>query len=183
MKLAKIGSVLILLGIFTANLEARDYSVRNDSKIGFSVSKFLVLSVEGKFAKFSGTLSLDEQHQITALKGEVAIDSITTENAKRDAHLLEADFLDAQSFPNAQLTLVQYLPSNNENLENITGKVLATLTLHGKNQQIELDSILNIKSATPSLALSGEINIKDFGIEGSMMNSNSVTIDIQTLWE
>ena len=110
MKIVTLGKLLLLVGIVSAALYARDYSVREDSKIGFSVGKFLVLNVEGRFQKFSGTLTLDAQNQITALSGEVAIDSVTTENAKRDAHLLAPDFLDAANFPMWRSMLGGFLP-------------------------------------------------------------------------
>lgn len=183
MKIVTLGKLLLWIGIFTSMLYARDYSVREDSKIGFNVDKFLVLNVEGRFQKFSGALTLDSQNQITALKGEVAIDSITTENAKRDAHLLAPDFLDAQNFPTAWLSLVSYTAHKSEDLGKIAGKLTALLELHGKIQHIEFDSTLVPTLDNPTLSLHGELNIKDFGIEGSMMNSNTVTIKLQTAWE
>lgn len=183
MKIVTFGKLLLWIGILSSTLYARDYSVREDSKIGFAVGKFLVLNVEGRFQKFSGTLTLDSQNQITALKGEVAIDSITTENAKRDAHLLAPDFLDAQNFPTARLSLVSYTAHESGDLGKIAGKLTALLELHGKSQHIELDSVLAPEADNPKLTLRGELNIKDFGIEGSMMNSNTVTIKLQTAWE
>ena len=183
MKIVTLGKLLLLVGIISATLYARDYSVREDSKIGFSVGKFLVLNVEGRFQKFSGTLTLDAQNQITALSGEVAIDSVTTENAKRDAHLLAPDFLDAANFPTARLSLISYTPHASEDSSKITGRLTALLELHGSRQHIEFDSVLVPEADSPTLALRGECNIKDFGIEGSMMNSNAVTIELQTSWQ
>lgn len=183
MKIVTLGKLLLWIGIFASTLYARDYSVREDSKIGFNVDKFLVLNVEGRFQKFSGTLTLDAQNKIIALSGEVAMDSIMTENAKRDAHLLAPDFLDVQNFPNARLSLVSYTPYESEDSGKIAGKLIALLELHGKSQHIEFDSVLAPESDNPTLSLRGELNIKDFGIEGSMMNSNTVTIDLQTAWE
>lgn len=183
MKIVTLGKFLLWIGILSATLDARDYSVREDSKIGFSVGKFLVLNIEGKFQKFSGTLTLDAQNHITALSGEVIIDSVTTENAKRDAHLLAPDFLDAANFPTARLSLVSYTSHKSEDSSKIQGKLTALLELHGSRQHIEFDSVLVPEADNPRLSLHGELNIKDFGIEGSMMNSNSVTIELQTLWK
>lgn len=183
MKIITLGRLLSWIGIFASMLYARDYSVREDSKIGFSVGKLLVLNVEGSFQKFSGTLTLDTQNQITALSGEVMINSLTTENARRDAHLLAPDFLDAANFPTARLSLVSYAPEKSEDSSEITGKLTALLELHGSRQHIELDSVLVPEADNPRLLLHGELNIKDFGIEGSMMNSNSVTIELQTSWK
>ncbi|MDE7254631.1 MAG: YceI family protein [Helicobacter sp.] len=183
MKMLCYGKFLLLVGIVSAALYARDYSVREDSQIGFSVGKFLVLNVEGRFQKFGGTLTLDSQNQITALNGEVIIDSVTTENAKRDAHLLAPDFLDAANFPTAQLSLISYAPNSSEDSSKITGKLTALLELHGSRQHIEFDSVLVPETDNPKLLLRSECNIKDFGIEGSMMHNNSVTIELQTTWQ
>ena len=183
MKIVIYAKLLFWIGILSSILYARDYSVHEDSKIGFNVDKFLVLNVEGRFQKFSGTLTLDSQNHITALKGEVAIDSVTTENAKRDAHLLAPDFLDAQNFPTARLSLISYTPYASDDSGKIAGKLIALLELHGNSQHIELDSVLVPESDNPTLSLHGELNIKDLGIEGSIMNSNTVTIELQTMWK
>jgi polyisoprenoid-binding protein YceI len=70
------------------------------SGINFSVRHMVVSKVRGRFAKFSGTLDLDDG-DLTRSTIEVAIDaaSIDTGTPQRDGHLRSPDFLDAERFP------------------------------------------------------------------------------------
>ena len=63
------------------------------------------------------------------------------------------------------------------------GKLVALLTLHGKKKSVEFKSTLDTSKDAPELALQGVIDIKDFDIQGSMMNANKVNIIINTKWE
>jgi polyisoprenoid-binding protein YceI len=70
------------------------------SDIHFTVRHMVITKVRGRFLKWDGTLTLDEQDWSKS-RVEVAIDaaSISTNDEKRDAHLRSADFLDAEKFP------------------------------------------------------------------------------------
>jgi len=70
------------------------------SAIHFWVRHLVISKVHGRFAKWSGTVKLDEQ-DLTRSSVEVRIDaaSIDTQVADRDAHLRSADFLDAANHP------------------------------------------------------------------------------------
>ena len=121
------------------------------------------------------------------MQGEVVVKSVFSGDDKRDKHLLEADFLDEQKFPTMSLKMLSYTPESVANGDKQKGtqkgKLVALLTLHGKKKNVEFNSTLDISKGTPQLALQGEINITDFGIEGSMMNSNKVQIIINTKWQ
>ena len=156
-------------------------SLSEDSHIGFKATKFGFVSIDGVFKDFSGNLKLDTTNNIINLSGEVKIASVFTDNKKRDAHLLESDFLDVKAYPTSRFMMTKY-----ERLEeqkddkHIKGKVYGELNLHGVTLPLVLDSMLNIN--TLELTLKGEINIKDFGIEGSKMNSDIIELHIQTFW-
>jgi len=70
------------------------------SDITFTVRHMVITKVRGRFLKWDGMLTLDEQ-DLSKSRIEVAIDaaSISTNDEKRDAHLRSADFLDAEKFP------------------------------------------------------------------------------------
>jgi polyisoprenoid-binding protein YceI len=70
------------------------------SDIHFTVRHMVITKVRGRFLKWDGSLTLDEQDWSKS-KVDVSIDaaSITTNDEKRDAHLRSADFLDAEKFP------------------------------------------------------------------------------------
>ena len=160
----------------------KDFTRSPQSHIGFEVKKFGVKTIKGHFRDFSGKLTLTDKH-ITALSGEVRIESIFTDSAKRDKHLQEDDFLDSAKFPKSEFILQSYEPLSDSG-DTIKGKVKGTLTLHNVSLPLVLESSLESPSSqSPRLTLTGKINIKDYGIKGSFLNSNEVKIILQTQWQ
>ena len=76
------------------------------TQIGFSVTHLGLSRVEGMFRAFSirAELPLNEDWAEAKITAEVQINSLDTENAKRDAHLRSRDFFDAHAFPTLALT-------------------------------------------------------------------------------
>jgi polyisoprenoid-binding protein YceI len=103
--------------------------------IGFSVRHMLVAKVRGRFAKFAGTLRLDESDPSRSV-AEVTIDatSIDTGVAERDAHLRSADFFDVEGFPNLHFhnTRIQLLA-------DARYRVVGNLTIRDVTREISLD--------------------------------------------
>ncbi|MCX2717057.1 YceI family protein [Helicobacter sp. MIT 21-1697] len=174
------GLLLIIIQAYGA--PQGNLSLSEDSHIGFKATKFGFISVDGIFKDFSGNLSLDAAHNITALSGEVKIISVFTDSKKRDAHLLESDFLDAKAYPTSRFVMTKYEVLEGAQSNKARGKVYGNLTLHGVTLPLVFDSLLVIESNT-TLELKGELNIKDFGMQGSKMNSDKIELHIKTLWK
>jgi polyisoprenoid-binding protein YceI len=70
------------------------------SGISFSIRHMVVSKVRGRFAKFSGALTIDDG-DLTRSTVEATIDaaSIDTGTPQRDAHLRSPDFFDSERFP------------------------------------------------------------------------------------
>lgn len=175
--------VLMALSLsFLSLCFGKDFTLSPQSHIGFEVKKFGVKTIKGHFRDFSGKLTLTDKH-ITALSGEVRIESIFTDSTKRDKHLQEDDFLDSAKFPKSKFILQSYEPLSDSG-ETIKGKVKGTLTLHNVSLPLVLESSLESPSSqSPRLTLTGKINIKDYGIKGSFLNSDEVKIILQTQWQ
>jgi polyisoprenoid-binding protein YceI len=105
------------------------------SAIHFWVRHLVISKVHGRFAKWSGTVTLDEQ-DLAASTVEVRIDaaSIDTQVADRDAHLRSADFLDAANHP--ALTFASKKIEKAGEGYRVTGD----LTLRGVTRQVTLDA-------------------------------------------
>src|SRR5918998_6878411 len=70
------------------------------SSVNFSVRHMMISTARGSFAKFSGTVDINEANP-SASSVDVQIDatSIETRDEKRDAHLRSPDFFDAETYP------------------------------------------------------------------------------------
>jgi polyisoprenoid-binding protein YceI len=159
------------------------------SSIGFSVRHLMVSKVRGTFDKFSGaiTVAADGAPSVTA---EIAVDSVSTNNEQRDAHIKSADFFDVGEHPTATFT-------SNRVRDNGDRYVLdGDLTLKGVTKPVSLD--LEFYGVNPG-AGHGEVagfeasvvlNRKDFGIDidmpletgGAVVGDKvTVTIEIEAL--
>ncbi|MEU5807130.1 YceI family protein [Streptomyces sp. NPDC047718] len=78
-----------------------DYTIdAAHSSIGFTVRHAMVTNVRGTFGDYSGTLHLDGgDPSRSAASIDVAIASVDTGIADRDAHLRGDDFFSAETFP------------------------------------------------------------------------------------
>lgn len=173
--------VCLLAGLFCVGLSATDYKLdTTHSQVEFRIKHLSVSNVKGNFGKFDGTLSA-ENGKLTALSGEVDINSINTNNKNRDEHIKDPDYFDVKKFPKATLKLVKI------NGDNGT----FDLTIKGVKKQVnfgvEIFGVTKDERAGQEvigLSLSGKINRKDFGIASGTPNAAlgdevTLTIDIE----
>lgn len=106
------------------------------SKVGFSVSHFVVSEVDGNFRTFEGTVATSKDDFSDAVfTFTIDVNSINTDNANRDGHLKSEDFFFAEEHP--QITFVSTgLEMNTENRYTLKGN----LTMRGVTKEIELDA-------------------------------------------
>ncbi len=139
------------------------------SELTFKVRHLMISNVSGSFRKFAGTLETDGDDLATAKVHFAAdIDSITTNQEQRDAHLLSGDFFDQANFP--QLTF------EGDRMEAEGGdyyKLHGTLTLRGVSKPMTLKAEASPVVTDPygqtkmGFTVSGVINRKDFGVSWS----------------
>jgi len=142
------------------------------SEIHFKVRHLMVSWVTGNFKQFNAALETDDNDITTAkLHFTADIDSISTNNEQRDAHLKTGDFFDAQNHP--QLTF------EGDKLEKLNGdnyKLYGTLTMRGQSKKV----VLNVEyggitqdpwgNTRQGFSVSGKINRKDFGVSFGMVS-------------
>ena len=74
------------------------------SELGFRArGLFGLANVKGQFGRFSGALTVTDEH--THGKLTVAAATLDTQNAKRDEHLRSADFFDTAEYPEFEFEL------------------------------------------------------------------------------
>ena len=71
-----------------------------DTTVGFSIRHFMVTNVRGVFEQVQGTVEYDPHRpKDTVVNIAIPVASINTRDARRDAHLRDADFFDTERFP------------------------------------------------------------------------------------
>lgn len=105
------------------------------SEIQFKVKHLMITNVTGQFNKFTGTVETDGEDITTARVHFTAdIDSISTNNDQRDAHLKSADFFEAEKHPQLIFEEDRLKKISDEKYE-----LEGTLTLRGIAKRVKFD--------------------------------------------
>jgi len=142
------------------------------SEIHFKVRHLLVSWVTGSFKNFDATVETEGEDISTAkVRFTADINSISTNNDQRDAHLKTNDFFDAENHPQLIFQSDSFEKTGVENY-----KLKGTLTIRGISKKI----ILNVEyggitkdpwgNTRTGFSLTGKINRKDFGVNFSMVS-------------
>lgn len=158
------------------------------SGINFTVRHMVVSKVRGRFAKFSGSVALDED-DLTRSVVEATIDasSIDTGTAQRDDHLRSADFFDAERFPQ-----IRFRSTRIEKLGGDRYRLTGDLTIRDVTRPIALDAEYGGRGKDPwgnervGFTARGSLDRKDFGLKwnqaletGGVLVSDHVEIEIE----
>ena len=156
------------------------------TNVGFTVRHLVINKVRGKFNKFSGTITYDE-NDITksSLKGSIQVSSIDTDHPKRDKHLRSPDFFDAEN--HKEITF----ESTRVEQEGESYVLVGNLTMRGTSKEIRVPFEITGKITDPQKQIvigfeaSLRINRQDFGISysktmdnGGLVVGNSVNIEL-----
>jgi polyisoprenoid-binding protein YceI len=129
----------LLFGLaFTVPAQAEDYVIDTDGAhayIQFKIKHLGYSWLGGRFNKFGGTFSFDENNP-SAAKISVEIDpaSIDSNHAERDKHLRGADFLHVEKYPAAR-----FISTSFKDLGNGKGQLSGNFTLRGVTRPLTID--------------------------------------------
>jgi polyisoprenoid-binding protein YceI len=105
------------------------------SGVHFSVRHLMISTVRGSFSGVKGTVVHDtEDPSATTLEAEVDVNSITTNDEKRDGHLKSPDFFDVANHP-VMLFKSTAVTKGDSHAYTIVGD----LTLHGITKPVSLE--------------------------------------------
>lgn len=136
------------------------------SRVGFSVKHMMITEVHGDFKEYKGSIELFKGSlKPKKVEGWIDVNSIDTDNKKRDQHLRSPDFFDVKKYPKIFYSFTKYKGSEKK------GKVWGKLTMHGVTKEIVLDVVIGGIVKDPwggkrlGLEVSGMLNRKDFGLK------------------
>ncbi|MGP9644330.1 YceI family protein [Halomonas sp. 86] len=152
--------------------QAADYNVDTEGQhafVQFKINHLGMSYILGSFEEFDGQLSYDEDDvDASAVEFEVQVNSLNSNHAERDRHILSSDFLNASEYPTAS-----FVSTGFESTGDNEGVVTGDLTLHGETQEIEMPVTLIGQGEDPwgnyraGFEGSTMLTLGDFGIDMS----------------
>lgn len=144
------------------------------SSVSFSVSHLVISEVDGTFKTFNGSLITDSNGFSNAkINFEIDVNSINTQNEKRDGHLKSEDFFHTKKHPKITFksTSFKKIKGNKYILKgNITMRgVTKSITLNVKYGGTAIDGYGNTKAG---FIITGSLNRIDFGVAWNSKTKN-----------
>jgi polyisoprenoid-binding protein YceI len=124
-------AVLVVALAAAAPARADDYAVDPvHSSVSFKISHIGLSWVHGRFNQFSGNFTLDGDADKCEFAMSIKVESVDTNNKKRDEHLQSPDFFNVKQFPTLTFksTAVKKIKDGYE----VTGDV----TMHGVKKSV-----------------------------------------------
>ena len=180
-------TVATLLSLSTAF--AQTWTVdKAHSKVGFGVTHLMLSEVEGNFKTFDAKITSSKPDLSDAVIELTAdVNSINTENERRDGHLKGPDFFDAAKFPTLTFKSTSFKKVDGKKY-NVTGD----LTMHGVTKPVTLVAVLSGpvtmenprgKQEKAGLKISGTIKRSDFGVGAASTAVVSEEVEIKAMGE
>ncbi len=139
------------------------------SEVQFKVKHLVISTVTGSFGTFDGQIEAEGENFENAKASFTAdIDSISTNNKDRDAHLKSDDFFSAEKYPQLKFESTRF-----EKTGDGEYKVTGNMTIRDITKEVTLDVVHGGTVGDPygqtksGFEINGAINRKDFGLTWS----------------
>lgn len=176
-------------GLFTlGQAQAADYTIDTEGQhafVQFKISHLGYSYILGSFEEFSGDFSYDpEDLEASSVEMEVQVDSLNSNHAERDRHILSSDFLNVDEYPTATFTSTGF-----ESTGDNEGVVTGDLTLHGQTQEVEMPVTMMGEGEDPwggyraGFEGSTMITLSDFDIDMSEFPESMHELELYVTFE
>jgi polyisoprenoid-binding protein YceI len=165
-------SVATLLAVTTANAQTTWTVDKAHAKVGFGVTHMMLTEVDGNFKTFDAKITSSKPDLSDAVVELTAdVNSVDTDNERRDGHLKTADWFDTAKYPTLTFKSTSF-----QKVDGKKYKLMGNLTMHGVTKPITLDAVLTGpvtmdsprgKQDKAGLKLSGTLKRSDFGVGSS----------------
>ena len=140
------------------------------SNLNFSIVHLGISDVDGSFKKFDAKFTSSKEDFTDAVfEFSTDVNSISTNDDKRDGHLKSPDFFDVAKF-----ATITFKSKTVKKVADKKYKMIGELTMHGVTKLVDLDAIIASgtnpmsKKAVVGVRISGSLNRSTFGIAASM---------------
>jgi len=146
---------------------------QTESSISFKIRN-LGVNVDGHFNTFLISAQIDTNAELKAIAGQITAASIKTGIDKRDKHLLEADYFNAETY---KYILLESTSITKKSTNSYNVKV--NLTIKGKVEVMTIPITIIKVNDMYKITSNFEINRRDFDVGGgSFVMSKTVKINV-----
>jgi polyisoprenoid-binding protein YceI len=138
---------------------------RSHSMVEFVSRHLMVTKVRGRFAEFSGAITVGESPEESSVEVTIDAASVDSGEEKRDAHLRSADFLDVEHHPT-----IEFRSTGVEVVDDERLRVTGDLTIRGETHPVTLDATYDGAFSDPwggrriGFSATAEIDREDWGL-------------------
>jgi polyisoprenoid-binding protein YceI len=135
------------------------------SEVYFKIKHLEIATLTGRFNEITGTAEAEDNFENAVFSFTANVNSINTNDQKRDAHLKSADFFDVEKFPKITFHSTKF-----KRIGDAAFEIIGKLTI----KEITKPTILEIKyggsnidpwgNTKAGLKLKGKINRRDYGL-------------------
>lgn len=171
-----------------SQVQADTYAVDIEGQhafIQFKINHLGFSYILGSFENFDGEFFYDpEDLEASSIDMEVQVNSLNSNHAERDRHILSEDFLDASEYPTATFTSTGFEPTSES-----SGVLSGELTLRGETQSFEMPVTLMGEGEDPwgnyraGFEGSTELTLADYGIDMSSFPEAMHTLELYVTFE
>lgn len=189
----RLTAVILVVLILAVGVTAAEWNVDvTHSSVGFSVSHLVISKVRGEFKEFEGTINFDGKEIAGgSVIFTIQMQSVDTEDEKRDNHLRSEDFFDVAKYETMSFKSTSVVPG-----EEGSFKLVGDFTMHGVTKEATFDCKFNGSITDPwggtraGFSAKGTINRQDFGITWSenldaggliVGNDIEITLDMEVV--
>ncbi|GAB3559735.1 YceI family protein [Spirosoma fluminis] len=165
-------TVAIALASFATYAQTTWGMDKAHSKLGFTVTHLALTEVDGNFKTFDAKVTATKPDLSDAIFELTAdVNSISTDNERRDNHLKSPDFFDAAKYPT-----ITFRSKSFQKVEGKKYKIMGDLTMHGVTKPVTLDAVMNGpvtmenprgKQEKAGFKIAGTLKRSDFGVGSS----------------
>ncbi len=160
---------------------------RHYSTVQFTIKHLFFFTVEGRFTDITGSIKHNRTDlSRSTVEAIIKVASLDSGNRKRDEHLLSADFLDADEFP--EIHFVSRKVEKGRDLDTL--KITGLVTIKGTSREVVFEVTEGESSRSPQgdevayYSAQVKLNRSDFAItrtRGLIGETLTVTMFIQAL--
>lgn len=166
LKLTLLALTVVVAGAYAAT---KAWQIdKAHSTVGFTVDHMKISEVSGEFEEYEGTIKTEgDNFENAEISMTIDVNSINTDNEKRDQHLKSEDFFHAEEHPEITFESTKLEKSGDKEY-----RLIGKLTMRGKTQKETFKAVHNGTVKDPfsemivsGWKISGKVNRYDYGLK------------------